>query len=200
MTYTATAKLYLKKQVRLQLLTSIKEKVEILQNEKGPEDEEGGYSRGGGERSAITEQFVLGSGQGTSKKNAKLVAAEKAVNMLLPEVLFDQDHMGALEANGQVNYDAKATEVFDKMEITDKRVVTYCERALVAKPYHCLKVRLFHLFVGEDWIVGGMPEECRITRKRTTMQTREYQRQGDPADDDHRALLSHGNSFAHFRG
>ncbi|CAI4232756.1 unnamed protein product [Auanema sp. JU1783] len=134
--YNVRAVLYIKKSIRIQAAPTVKEKLALLQDRErtkvlylvdGAKDDE--------------DTIVMGIGQGTSKRAGKMVAAEMALKILMPNLRFNEEHIASLanQACPDEPYDVRAIELFDHLAIDDPRVSELCVKTGQPKPMVILK-------------------------------------------------------------
>ncbi|KAI6243712.1 Microprocessor complex subunit DGCR8/PASHA [Aphelenchoides fujianensis] len=128
---------------KVQMHQSVEAKLKILQ-ERYVREAAGSQERE--EAGSVDPQekghIVLGIGFGTSKKNAKMAAAEKILNCLIPELKFDENHVVVDDdEDGEKGGSSKSSpeEVFDLMDICDTRVSNLCHRMNQPQPFVVLK-------------------------------------------------------------
>ncbi len=85
------------------------------------------------------EEVDLGSGYGNSKKIAKLDAAKKALQVLVPGLDFDED--GLMGTGGAPRDDAVA--LFDLIPVVDSRVGELSAKSGQPAPFVILQVHHF---------------------------------------------------------
>jgi hypothetical protein len=95
------------------------------------------------------DEFVtLGSGFGNSKKVAKLEAARRALEVLIPGIEFDEDGLAANSTNnsntagggGGAVDDSDAIALFDLVPLEDSRIPELSAKAGQPTPYLILQV------------------------------------------------------------
>ncbi|KAI6174012.1 Microprocessor complex subunit DGCR8/PASHA [Aphelenchoides besseyi] len=129
---------------KVQLHQSVKAKLKILQESYEREATSAGRITTG-ETENKDGESVLGIGFGKSKKNAKMAAAEKVLNCLIPELKFNEEHVVIADSDDtEENDEAKKTkndpqEVFDGLDICHARISEFCNRMGQQQPYIILK-------------------------------------------------------------
>ncbi|PAV68859.1 hypothetical protein WR25_22310 isoform A [Diploscapter pachys] len=135
--FRGIATLRIKKEVRLKMAESVKEKLALMMEKSA----EAGIQTQEGENQ-LEDLIVIGRGLGVGKKKAKMMAAKDALATLIPNLKFDEKSdlvVSGENAGGKNTEDEKVLEVFDNLDIEDKRVVDYCAKANQAKPLALLK-------------------------------------------------------------
>ncbi|KAI6205891.1 hypothetical protein M3Y94_00843700 [Aphelenchoides besseyi] len=129
---------------KVQLHQSVKAKLKILQESYEREATSAGRNTAG-ETENKDDESVLGIGFGKSKKNAKMAAAEKVLNCLIPELKFNEEHVVIADSDDtEENDESKKTkndpqEVFDGLDICHARISEFCNRMGQQQPYIILK-------------------------------------------------------------
>ncbi|CAD6189779.1 unnamed protein product [Caenorhabditis auriculariae] len=143
--YRASATLIIRRAIRIEMSGSIREKLALLHEKQ--ELSEAPTSSDDVKLFGVEpeEKFVLGYGQGASKKNARLAAAKDALKNLVPSVNINDDFMVEVndkkdngDTNG-TNYEEQTMELFDTIKIDDNRVTDLCTKTGHPKPLALLK-------------------------------------------------------------
>lgn len=87
------------------------------------------------------KRFAIGSGVGSNKKTARLVAAKNALSKIIPKLRISEEYTcdGVLEESLQKGFEEEATELFKKVKIDNPNLAGMCSQFAIAKPYNLLK-------------------------------------------------------------
>ncbi|KAF1770601.1 hypothetical protein GCK72_002420 [Caenorhabditis remanei] len=87
------------------------------------------------------KRFEIGSGNGSNKKTARLVAAKDALSKLIPKLRMSEEYVcdGVLEQELQKDFETSSKVLLKQVKIDSSGLVEMCNRFGIPKPFALLK-------------------------------------------------------------